>query len=190
MNKDDDIEAMLPVEDITTTTLPENRYVTVPDFTAHTYDSIVANTTFNQNFKFEFSFEYNDKFAKNAIISQDLSKGESVMAGITVKLLVSRGAEQVELPEVIGLQYDDAEAELTEKGFKVKKVVLENDGSHSAGIVEMTDKVSGLEFDKGTEIILTVWGEYEEETTEKTTKKNKKNNKKDNKAEKNNSEDE
>ncbi len=183
MNKvDDDIEAMLPVEDITTTVLPENRYVTVPDFTAHTYDSIVANSTFNQNFKFDFTFEYNDKVAKNAIISQDLTKGESVMAGTTVKLLVSRGAEQIELPEVIGLQFDDAESELTEKGFKVKKVVLENDGTHNAGIVEMTDKVSGLEFDKGTEIILSVWGEYEEETTEKSTKKDKKNNKKDNKT--------
>ncbi|MBQ3136221.1 MAG: PASTA domain-containing protein [Clostridia bacterium] len=179
---DDDIEAMLPVEDITTTALPENRYVTVPDFTAHTYDSIVANSTFSQNFKFDFTFEYNDKFAKNAIVSQNLTKGESVMAGSTVKLVVSRGAEQIELPEVIGLQFDDAKAELIEKGFKVKKVVLENNGTHNAGIVEMTDKVSGLEFDKGTEIILSVWGEHEEETTEKSSKKDKKNNKKDKKT--------
>ncbi len=174
---DENVDTTQPVE-TTQSVLPENRYVTVPDFTAHTYDSITTNTTFSQNFKIEFTFEYNDKVAKNAVISQDLVKGESVLAGTTVNLVISRGAEQIELPEVIGLQFTDAETELKEKGFKVKKVLLENDGTHTAGIVEMTDLVAGLEFDKGTEVILSVWDEFEEETTERTTKKseNKKNN--------------
>ncbi|MBE6774629.1 MAG: PASTA domain-containing protein [Ruminococcaceae bacterium] len=167
-------DTTLPAE-TTQAPVAENRYVTVPDFTAHTYDSITTNSTFTQNFKMEFTFEYNDKVAKNAVISQDLVKGESVLAGTTVKLVISRGAEKIELPEVIGLQYSDAESELKDKGFKVKKVLLENDGTHTEGIVEMTDLVAGLEFDKGTEIILSVWDEYEEETTEETTKKEKKN---------------
>ncbi len=174
---DDNADVSVPVED-TQVTAPVNRYVTVPDFTSHTYDSIATNTTFSKNFKFEFSFEYNDKIAKNAVISQDLVKGESVLAGTTVKLVISRGSEQVELPEVIGLQFSDAESELKDKGFKVKKVLLENDGTHTAGIVEMTDKVSGLEFDKGTEIVLSVWDESEEDKekdkNKETTKKNKK----------------
>lgn len=174
MNKVDDTFVTAEPQETTQNVQAENRYVTVPDFTSHTYDSITSNTTFNQNFKLEFTFEYNDKVAKNAVISQDLVKGESVLAGSTVKLLISRGAEQIELPEVIGLQFSDAESELKEKGFKVKKILLENDGTHTAGIVEMTDKVSGLEFDKGTEIILSVWGEFEEKTTKKNN--NKKNN--------------
>ncbi len=180
MNKDDNAgEELTQPVGATQAPVAENRYVTVPDFTAHTYDSITSNATFNQNFKFEVTFEYNDKVAKNAVISQDLVKGESVLAGTTVKLLISRGAEQVELPEVIGLQFADAEAELTEKGFKVKKLLLENDGSHPAGVVEMTDLVAGLEFDLGTEVTLSVWDEHEEETTEEKKKdKDKKDNKK------------
>ncbi len=172
MNKDNNAgEELTQPVGATQAPVAENKYVTVPDFTAHTYDSITANATFNQNFKFEVTFEHNDKVAKNAVISQDLVKGESVLAGTTVKLVISRGAEQIELPEVIGLQFTDAQAELKEKGFKVKKVILENDGSHTAGIVEMTDLVAGLEFDLGTEITLSVWDEYEEETTEKKEKK-------------------
>ncbi|MBQ7117252.1 MAG: PASTA domain-containing protein, partial [Clostridia bacterium] len=163
MNQVDDNYDVTQNTDATQSVQPQNRYITVPDFTAHTYDSITANTTFSQNFKLEFSFEYNDKVAKNAVISQDLVKGESVLAGTTVKLVISRGAEKIELPEVIGLQFSDAESELKEKGFKVKKVLLENDGTHTEGIVEMTDLVAGLEFDKGTEIILSVWDEYVEE---------------------------
>lgn len=180
MNQTDaDEEITAPAADAQATA-PVNRYVTVPDFTSHTYDSIATNTTFSKNFKFEFTFEYNDKIVKNAVISQDLVKGESVLAGTTVKLVISRGSEQVELPEVIGLQFADAESELKDKGFKVKKVLLENDGSHTAGIVEMTDKVSGLEFDKGTEVVLSVWDESEEdkEKEKETAKKNKKDKKK------------
>ncbi len=164
----------------TTVTAPVNRYVTVPDFTSHTYDSVATNSTFTKNFKFEFIFEYNDDAPKNAVISQNLVKGESVIAGTTVTLIISRGSEQIELPEVIGLQFADAESELTEKGFKVKKVLLENDGTHTAGIVEMTDKVSGLEFDKGTEIVLSVWDEAEEKEDKNKTE-TKKSNKKDKK---------
>ncbi len=180
MNQNDDNTELTVPTDTTQVASPVNRYVTVPDFTSHTYDSIATNSTFSKNFKFEFSFEYNDKVPKNAVISQDLVKGESVLAGSTVMLVISRGSEQIELPEVIGLQFADAESELKEKGFKVKKVLLENDGSHTAGIVEMTDKVSGLEFDKGTEVILSVWDEPEEteekdkSTTKKTDKKDKK----------------
>ncbi len=172
MNQDDNADV---TQDYSTTqsVQPQNRYITVPDFTAHTYDSITTNSTFSQNFKLEFTFEYNDKVAKNAVISQDLVKGESVLAGTTVKLVISRGAEKIELPEVIGLQFSDAESELKEKSFKVKKVLLENDGTHTEGIVEMTDLVAGLEFDKGTEVILSVWDEYVEETTEKSEDKKK-----------------
>ncbi len=188
MNKTEDVMNPTQIESATQSSSAENRYVTVPDFTSHTYDSITSNTTFSKNFKFEFTFEYNDKVAKNAIISQDLVKGESVLAGTTVNLVVSRGSEQIELPEVIGLQFSDAESELTEKGFKVKKVLLENDGTHIAGIVEMTDKVSGLEFDKGTEIILSVWDEPEEETTKKSDKKDKDNKKETEKKNRNESE--
>lgn len=179
MNKETvNTDTTLPPQETTDSYLPENRYVTVPDFTSHTYDSITTNATFKQNFNFDFTFEYNDKVAKNAVISQDLVKGESVLAGTTVKLVISRGAEQIELPEVIGLRYVDAEEELTSKGFKVKKILLENDGSHTPGIVEMTDLVAGLDFDLGTEVTLSVWDEVEEETTEeKNDKKNEKNDK-------------
>lgn len=175
MNQNEETTEPVQPEGSTQAPVAQNRYVTVPDFTAHTYDSIASNTTFSNNFNIKFTFEHNDKYVKNAVISQDVVKGESVLAGTTINLVVSRGAEQIELPEVIGLQFSDAEAELTEKGFKVKKVVLENDGTHTGGIVEMTDKVAGLEFDKGTEVILSVWEEIEEKTTVKTTKKNKNN---------------
>ncbi len=170
-------------QDSTSATAPVNRYVTVPDFTSHTYDSVATNSTFTRNFIFEFVFEYNDDVPKNAVISQNLVKGESVIAGTTVTLIISRGSEQIELPEVIGLQFADAESELTEKGFKVKKVLLDNDGTHTAGIVEMTDKVSGLEFDKGTEIVLSVWDEAEKKE-DKEKDKNKTETKKSNKKDK------
>ena len=46
---------------------------------------------------------------------------------------------------------------LTGAGFDVKKVLLENDGTHEVGIVYTMSLVAGLQFEKGTSVTLSVW---------------------------------
>ena len=154
----------------------ERTYVTVPDFKVHTYDSIKTNEVFNRNFVIEYKFQASKTYEKNAVISQSLTAGESVLSGTNVLIVISEGMPQVELADVIGMQYKMAKEKLELAGFVVKEDLRKNDGTQKAGEVFLMSKVAGLEFDEGTEIVLTVWDEPEETTTEEesTTKKKEK----------------
>lgn len=160
------------VDDITTTKSPvdyERSYVTVPDFKVHTYDSVKTNEIFNRNFTIKYKFQASKDFEKNSIISQSLTPGESVLSGSQITLVISEGVAQIELVDVIGMPYQAAKEKLEQAGFTVKQELRKNDGSQSEGEVFLMSKVAGLEFDEGTEIVLSVWDKYVEPTTKETT---------------------
>ncbi|HWP96217.1 MAG TPA: PASTA domain-containing protein [Syntrophomonadaceae bacterium] len=62
-----------------------------------------------------------DKVPADQIISQTPAKGQKVKTGREIEVVVSKGAELVTVPSVIGKTYDDAELELRGLGFKVTK---------------------------------------------------------------------
>ena len=133
--------------------------VEVADFTVLTYSDIRANAVFNKNFTFEYQFESSETYEKNAVISQSIPAGETVAKGTKIVLVISTGPEKIELPDVIGMDYEQARMTLEKAGFRVKKQIRENDGSETPGKVYMMSLVAGLEFEKGTEVTLVVWGE-------------------------------
>ncbi len=164
------------VPEIQSTSNHERSYVTVPDFKVHTYDSIQTNEVFNRNFEIKYKFQASKDYEKNAVISQSLTAGESVLSGSQITLVISEGVAQIELIDVIGMPYQAAKEKLEHAGFTVKQDLRKNDGNQTEGEVFLMSKVAGLEFDEGTEIVLSVWDEIEETTTEEkstedTTKK-------------------
>ena len=154
-----------PTTEAPTTEPQEQTHVTseqkveVADFTRLTYSDIRSNTVFNRNFNFEYRFEASDDYAKNAVISQSVPAGQTVNQGTTIVLVISTGPEKVKLPDVIGMDYEQARLTLEEKGFKVKKEIKDNDGNETPGKVYTMSLVAGLKFDKGTEVTLVVWGD-------------------------------
>ncbi len=135
----------------------ESEFVTVADFTALSYEYIKQNAIFAQNYDIVFEFEYSDKFEKNEIIMQSIPAGEDVEIGTTIILYVSRGKETVVLKDVIGMDFDKAEKLLTDDGFEVSKRTLKNDGAQKSNEVYTMSLVAGIEFEKGTKIVLSVW---------------------------------
>lgn len=178
MNKQEDVNAGADADASTTNPQVsdyERTYVTVPNFKVHTYDSIKTNEVFNRNFVIEYKFQASKEFDKNAVISQSLTAGESVLSGTKVVITISEGVAQIELVDVIGMPYQAAKEKLELAGFTVKQDLRKNDGSQTEGEVFLMSKVAGLEFDEGTEIVLSVWDKIEETTTDDsqddTTKK-------------------
>ncbi len=137
------------------TTSPE--IVSVADFTALSYEYIKQNAIFAQNYDLVYEFQYSDTYKKNEIISQSIPAGEDVEVGTTITIYVSRGKRSVVLRDVIGMNYDSAYAILTEDGFVVLKRNLKNDGTQTSGEVYTMSLVAGLEFEYGTEVVLSVW---------------------------------
>jgi serine/threonine-protein kinase len=87
------------------------------------------------------------------VCRQDPAAGDPVKKGDTISLVISTGAPKVAVPDVQGLQFDEAEAQLKEKGFEVEKKTEESD--RTAGIVIGQDPSSG-KLEKGSTVTLTV----------------------------------
>lgn len=162
LNKEEETTVPSPVAPVPT----EPNYVTVADFvTYHTYDSILSNSHFNDNYKFEFRFEESMTVPKNGIISQSVPAGESVLAGVEITLVVSTGTTKIKLPDVTGLNYVKAADTLKSVGFKVKYDILTNNGKNTVGEVFSMDKEVGALYEKDTVVILKVWGKVATTTT-------------------------
>jgi eukaryotic-like serine/threonine-protein kinase len=91
---------------------------------------------------------------KGRVISASPSEGQKVDKGSTVNLVVSTGPEQVDVPDVTGKQFDEAQSTLQAAGFKVTRTDKESD--KDAGTVLSQNPKGGTQADSGATIALTV----------------------------------
>ncbi len=129
-----------------------NSRVTVPSLTGQLAEAQRAGV--NGGFKVA---EGESKFCdqpKGKICDQDPKGGSKIERDGEVKVVVSKGAEKVQVPDVRGLKFDDAKAQLEAKGFAVAQKQEESD--RPAGVVVKQDPDGGEKAEKGTEITLTV----------------------------------
>ncbi|MGQ4416537.1 Stk1 family PASTA domain-containing Ser/Thr kinase [Streptomyces sp. SAS_269] len=91
---------------------------------------------------------------KNNVCEQNPTEGSDVKKGDTITLVVSTGAPKVTVPDVLGIQYDQAEAQLRKKGFEVQKKTEVS--SQTPGVVTKQDPDGGTSRQKGSTIVLTV----------------------------------
>ncbi|MGJ5754621.1 serine/threonine-protein kinase [Streptomyces puniciscabiei] len=95
-----------------------------------------------------------DDQPKGNVCDQDPQAKKEVDKGTTVNLTVSTGAPKVNVPDVRGLQFDQAQSQLTDKGFKVEKQTQVS--AQTPGVVISQDPPGGTSKQKGTTITLTV----------------------------------
>ncbi|MCM1545273.1 MAG: PASTA domain-containing protein, partial [Ruminococcus sp.] len=131
--------------------------VRMADFSGLTQQEIKLNAVYNRDFAIEYVYETSDTVEKDGVIRQSIAKGEAVNKGTAVTLTISSGKAKVILRDVIGQNYDVAYIMLTNDGFIVNKKMTDNDGSQQSNTVCTMSLVAGLEFEKGTQITLTVW---------------------------------
>ena len=92
---------------------------------------------------------------KDRIVEQDPATGTKVKKGTTVGVSVSNGkAAQVEIPTVVGMGRDDAEAQLKALGLTV--TVEEVTGNQPAGQVLSVEPGEGSKVDKNSTVKLKV----------------------------------
>ncbi|GGW20730.1 putative serine/threonine-protein kinase [Streptomyces capoamus] len=92
--------------------------------------------------------------ATGNVCSQNPDQGTKVDKNSTVTLVVSTGAPKVQVPDVLGAQFADAESQLKAKGFQVDKRTEVSD--RTPGVVINQDPNGGSRKEKGSTITLTV----------------------------------
>ncbi|TVZ94147.1 MULTISPECIES: Stk1 family PASTA domain-containing Ser/Thr kinase [unclassified Streptomyces] len=100
------------------------------------------------------TFKPCDNQPKGNVCSQDPQAGTDVKKGDTINLVVSTGAPKVTVPDVRGIQFDDAESQLKDKGFTVDKKVEVS--TQTPGVVTAQNPDGGTKKEKGSTITLTV----------------------------------
>ncbi|MFF9770309.1 Stk1 family PASTA domain-containing Ser/Thr kinase [Streptomyces sp. NPDC014636] len=91
---------------------------------------------------------------KGNVCSQNPEAGTNVAKGDTIDLVISAGAPKVTVPDVRGIQFDQAESLLKGKGFEVEKKTEVS--AQTPGVVITQDPDGGVSKEKGTTITVTV----------------------------------
>jgi serine/threonine-protein kinase len=92
--------------------------------------------------------EPSDEIAEGNVISTDPGAGSEVEEGSTVRVVVSDGPAEVEVPRIIGQTRDEARATLERVGLNLGNVTEESGGA-AAGTVIRTDPTAGTAVEEG-----------------------------------------
>jgi serine/threonine-protein kinase len=98
--------------------------------------------------------EINSDKPVNTITGQDPPAGRKVPTGTTVRVNVSKGPKPVQVPSVVGQDYEDASARLHAAGFAVAREDV--DSNQPAGIVVAQDPAPGALVPKDSSVTLSV----------------------------------
>jgi serine/threonine-protein kinase len=88
------------------------------------------------------------------VVAQAPNPGTKAAKGSKVRINVSKGLAQVEVPQVVGIPFAQASSELQAKGFKVERV--DQDSNDPADTVLRQDPPANSSAPKGSTITLTV----------------------------------
>ncbi|MCG0067434.1 Stk1 family PASTA domain-containing Ser/Thr kinase [Streptomyces tricolor] len=127
--------------------------VAVPSFVGHP-ENTARKMAGNVDLKVTVTKKPCENQATGNVCSQDPEQGEKVEKNSTVNLVISTGAPKVTVPDVRGIQFDQAETQLKEKGFDVQKKTQVS--TQTPGVVITQDPEGGTSKEKGTTITLTV----------------------------------
>ena len=140
---------------------PVNETVTLtPDLVGRDYDAEVRNNrSYINDYLFYVTLEYSNTVEKGRIIRQTPEAGEVIQKGDTISLVVSRGPQMMEMPDIIGQTQDSAVQELAAKGLNATCFTVVNDGSEAAGCVVSASEDAGTMVEVGTTVVLYIAGD-------------------------------
>ena len=127
---------------------------TVPKVIGMKYDDAVA-TLEAAKLTVEKVEEASKTVEAGIVISQEIAANTTANAGDVVKIHVSTGITQVEVPSVLGKTEAEAKQILTEKKFKVE-IKTTSDTSKENGVVVEQSVNAGKEIDEESTITITV----------------------------------
>ena len=127
----------------------------VPNFIGMDYTQVQNNREYTSMYLFYVTEEYSDTAPAGQIIQQEPSADTVLKAGETIRLVVSKGPQMVEIPNIIGFTQDGAVKELEARGLVASCFMVVNDGSYASGCVVRTSEEPGTRVEVGT--VITVY---------------------------------
>lgn len=127
----------------------------LPNFIGMDYTQVQNNREYTSMYLFYVTEEYSDTAPAGQIIQQEPSADTVLKAGETIRLVVSKGPQMAEMPNIIGFTQDSAVKELEARGLVASCFMVVNDGSYASGCVVRTSEEPGTKVEVGT--VITVY---------------------------------
>lgn len=127
---------------------------TIPDLVGKRYASEIKDNDLYTGYRIVMTEENSSEVAAGIVISQEPVAGTiKTEDGEIIQIVVSKGPNLVEMPDVIGFTQSNASKQLDERGIQYKMQIVENDGTMAEGCVAKTDVLAGTKFDAGKTIV-------------------------------------
>lgn len=127
---------------------------TIPDLVGKRYASEIKDNDLYTQYRIVMTEENSSEVAAGIVISQDPVAGTlKTEEGQIIQIVVSKGPNLVEMPDIIGFTQSNASKQLDERGIQYKMQIIENDGTMAEGCVAKTDVLAGTKFDAGKTIV-------------------------------------
>jgi serine/threonine-protein kinase len=123
---------------------PEPR--TIAEYKGAPKDDVVADLE-KQGLKVAVEEAFSDDVEAGRVVSTDPAAGQQVPKGGAVTVVVSKGPDLVEVPDVVGMRFSDAYDTLVAAGFQVKD---EGEGNRVVG----TDPEGGSKVKRGSTVTI------------------------------------
>ena len=107
-----------------------------------------------RGFEVEVEREFSDTVKDGRVIETRPPAGTSVDIGSAVAIVVSEGRERVAVPDVVGMDREDARSRLEDSDLRVE--VRQQESEEEAGRVLAQAPAAGTEIEKGETVVITV----------------------------------
>ncbi len=127
----------------------------VPDFKGQYIETVKANESYAEVFRFEFIDDYNDSYPEGIVYDQSIKPDTKLEGGrkLSITLYVSKGSQYEEMPDLVGSKLEYAMKVLDEKGIYYKVMgIASEDGE--PGFVLRTNKEVGDKIDTKVDVVI------------------------------------
>lgn len=98
--------------------------------------------------------QYSSEYKAGIIMEQDPQAGNSTTdPRTTIQVVVSKGPEMVQMPNILGFPKESAEQELADRHIRASFHIIENDGSYASNSVVSTDVEEGKFIDVNDTVV-------------------------------------
>ena len=130
--------------------------IEVPDVSGMSEDE-AQKTLEDEGFEnISSTFEYDDSVDEGEVIGTTPSAGSMATKDTDIKMIVSKGTEKNEIPDVVGMSDSKAQSAIKSAGFSVGKVTYEYDDDVAKGKVISQSPSGGKKAAAGKEVNLVV----------------------------------
>ena len=128
----------------------------VPDFVGMSYAQIQNNRQYTGIYLFYVTEAYSDSAPAGTVLTQEPAAGTAITEGedSTIRLVISKGPEMVEMPNTIGFTQEGAIRELESRGLVPSCFMVVNDGSYASGCVVACSVEPGAMVEAGSTIVV------------------------------------